>query len=500
MKKVFVLIFVLLVFPVFSSASVIINEIAWMGAPESANNEWLELFNNGSEAMGLDGWILEAIDGTPKINLSGSVSAGGFFLLERTDDSVLPGISADLIYTGALSNSGEILILKNAAGAEIDRVDGSDYWESIGGDNNTKQTAQRTAAGWITATSTPKATNISLTQAPASQSSQESQPSQTQTPAASPSSSVSVPTQTIPQIKAYAGEDKNVITGAEVKFSGLALGLKDEPIDNAGFIWTFGDGDFKEGRVVNHIYQFPGNYLAVLDISSGQYSASDRVAVKVNKAELLISEIKPGEAGWIEIQNKSREELDISGLKIKQASQSFSFPRSTFIQANSIIVVPESASKIKLTKEGEVGLFYSNSFLIEKFSYQGILKEGESFNRAGEGRGSYIVKETSGAENIPIPTSDVGIKGIKNASNVKKPESKQSSSTSISVLNVGFKEPQAKPPATESLQQPAAVEQAEPNENKNWLFWFLISLGIGVLGAIGFLFYRRKIRDGFQID
>ena len=132
MKKVFVLIFVLLVFPVFSSASVIINEIAWMGAPESANNEWLELFNNGSEAMGLDGWILEAIDGTPKINLSGSVSAGGFFLLERTDDSVLPGISADLIYTGALSNSGEILILKNAAGAEIDRVDGSDYWESIG--------------------------------------------------------------------------------------------------------------------------------------------------------------------------------------------------------------------------------------------------------------------------------------------------------------------------------------------------------------------------------
>lgn len=511
MKKVFILFFVLVVFPFLAKAGVVIDEIAWMGTLESANNEWLELYNNGSGAADLDGWNLNAQDGTPSINLAGSIPAGGFFLLERTDDTTLPDIAADLIYTGALSNSGEILILKNASAAEIDRVDASSGWPA--GDNATKQTMQRTAASdWITATSTPKVPNeTGLSEGQTT--GQESQPSQpSQTLPSSPSASISVSTQTVPQIKAYAGEDKVVVTGAEIKFSALALGLKDEPIDNARFFWTLGDGDFKEGRTVSHIYQFPGDYIAVLDISSGQYSASDRVLVKVSKAELLISEIKPGDNSWLEIENKSKEDLDISGLKIKQESQSFSFPSSTFIKSDSIIVVPESVSKIKLAKQGEVGLYYANNFLIDKFSYQGVLKQGESFNRGSAG-GSYVAKETPGAENIPMPTisaSNVGI-GTAGASQktsiesksqtAKKPEIQPSSPASMpmSTSNVGIDGPPATE-STESLQQPAAVGETELDKNQNWLYWFLLSLGIGIAGAVGFIIYRRKSKDEFKVE
>ncbi|MEK9209379.1 MAG: lamin tail domain-containing protein [Patescibacteria group bacterium] len=500
MKKVFILIFVLLVFPALAKAGVVINEIAWMGNPESANNEWLELYNNGSEAVSLDDWTLSAQDGTPSINLAGNIPANGFFLLERTDDSTLADIAADLIYTGALSNSGEILSLKDQNGSEIDKVDASSGW--IAGDNATKQTMQRTANGWITAISTPKASNETES-SQSQETDQESQQSQTQASASSPSSSVSVQTQTIPQIKAYAGEDKNVITGAEVKFSGLALGLKGETIDNAAFLWTFGDGDFKEGRVVSHIYQFPGNYIAVLDISSGQYSASDRTLVKVNKAELLISEIKPEEAGWVEIKNKSKEELDISGLKIKQQSQSFSFPQSTFIKADSIIVVPESVSKIKLAKDGEVGLFYANSFPIDKFSYQGILKEGESFNRAGNAAGNYVAKETPGAENTPTPpistsTSDVGIKTGK--ASIGKTLGVDEKTPSVKEAEAGIDISQSQKQEAQIEQQPAAVLKTEDKKTSNWLFWFLISLGIGTMGAIGFIIYRRKSKDEFKVE
>src|SRR3990167_2031853 len=88
------------------SADVRINEIAWMGIAGNPNGEWVELYNNGS-AKSLTGWSITAEDGTPTIHLSGNIPSQGFFLLERTSDNTLLGISADLIYTGALEDSGE---------------------------------------------------------------------------------------------------------------------------------------------------------------------------------------------------------------------------------------------------------------------------------------------------------------------------------------------------------------------------------------------------------
>jgi hypothetical protein len=89
----------------------IINEVAWMGTTVDANDEWMELHNPTANAINLTGWKLKAIDGTPSISLSGMIDPGGFYLVERTDDNSVPGIKANLIYTGALSNTGETLQL-----------------------------------------------------------------------------------------------------------------------------------------------------------------------------------------------------------------------------------------------------------------------------------------------------------------------------------------------------------------------------------------------------
>ena len=91
---------------------VVLNEIAWMGTLTSASDEWIELFNNSGADIDLAGWTLTAADGTPSIVLSGTIPAGGHFLLERTDDSTIPAVPADQIYTGALTNSGEVLELR----------------------------------------------------------------------------------------------------------------------------------------------------------------------------------------------------------------------------------------------------------------------------------------------------------------------------------------------------------------------------------------------------
>jgi len=160
MKKVALPLILFFILPLFADAQVVINEIDWMGTANSANDEWIELHNTSGSAVDLTGWELASVDGTPDIPLTGSIPAEGYFLLERTDDSSVPSVKADQIYTGALSNKGETLHLTNASGTVIDSVMGMDGWKNIGGNTQTFQTAQRTENGsWITADPTPRSKN-----------------------------------------------------------------------------------------------------------------------------------------------------------------------------------------------------------------------------------------------------------------------------------------------------------------------------------------------------
>ena len=123
------------------TSGVVINEIAWMGTETSYNDEWVELYNYTNLPITLDGWSLKAVDGNPEINLTGTVPSKGFYLLERTDDNTLSYITANQIYTGALSNKGEYLTLFDGENNLIDEVNCSDSWFT--GNNSTKQTMER---------------------------------------------------------------------------------------------------------------------------------------------------------------------------------------------------------------------------------------------------------------------------------------------------------------------------------------------------------------------
>ena len=118
---------------------VVINEVAWMGTGSYTGDEWMELYNTTSSSITLTSWTLAAQDGTPSITLSGTIPANGYFLLERTDDTTVNDITADQIYTGALTNTGEQLQLKDSSSALID-------------------TANNDGGGWPAGTNSPKAT------------------------------------------------------------------------------------------------------------------------------------------------------------------------------------------------------------------------------------------------------------------------------------------------------------------------------------------------------
>ena len=106
-----------------STIPVVINEVAWAGNGSAYSaDEWIELYNRTNKSVNLSDWILHsATDLSPYVALTGTISAKGYYLLERTSNDTVSDITADKIYTGALNNSGENLILSHSS-STIDEV------------------------------------------------------------------------------------------------------------------------------------------------------------------------------------------------------------------------------------------------------------------------------------------------------------------------------------------------------------------------------------------
>ncbi len=113
-----------------SRASVIINEVAWMGSKASANAEWIELKNISAQAVDVSGFQIISLRGRIKVILDDgeSIPAGGFYLLERTSNDAVPNISADDVYVGALSNSADGLRLFDTKCVLRDEAIGDPKW------------------------------------------------------------------------------------------------------------------------------------------------------------------------------------------------------------------------------------------------------------------------------------------------------------------------------------------------------------------------------------
>lgn len=158
-----------------SPGDVVINEVAWMGTTGSTSNEWIELYNTTGSSISLSSWTLVAVDGTPSVTLTGSIGAYGYYLLERTDDNSVPGITADKTYTGAMVDGGEQLVLRDAGSTVIDTANQNGSW--FAGTTTGRATMSRNdpnasgtlSTSWHTATTaysvglgTPRAANLSI--------------------------------------------------------------------------------------------------------------------------------------------------------------------------------------------------------------------------------------------------------------------------------------------------------------------------------------------------
>ena len=140
--------------------AVVINEVAWAGSADSANDEWIELYNPTSVAVDLSGWVINDDHGASLYSLSGTIASHGYYVIEDAETVVQPLVASAIINV-SLANSGDSLTLLDAQSAVIDDVNSSGgAW--FAGNGTTHATMERVdalasgdvASNWATSTGT----------------------------------------------------------------------------------------------------------------------------------------------------------------------------------------------------------------------------------------------------------------------------------------------------------------------------------------------------------
>lgn len=332
-----------------------------MGTSVSASAEWIELQNTDSTPVSMSGWTLVSSTGTPSITLSGTIDASGFFLLERTSDSSVPAVTADQIYSGALTNSGATLTLKDSTGTVLDTVVGGTDWQTIGGDNTTKQTPQRSGSTWSTAVPTPR-TAVSGTESTTTSS---STVEDTMTPQTSIGGSALVlGAPNVPKIFLQVGPGRIVSVGATVPYGARVYDDSGAFRHDANVVWSFGDGETKSGRDVEHVFMYPGTYLVVVHASTGQSQVS--TALTVEAVRPLIEIVASDERG-ISLYNSGAGMLDLSYWKLTSGGSTFTFPLFTALLPKKQITVPVSVTGLTATSSA-LHLLFPNGKVASTFA------------------------------------------------------------------------------------------------------------------------------------
>lgn len=376
--KSFIAVTIFCVFSPVSFAAVSITEI--MYDLDGADIDWVEVYNPDSASI--DPAALKLLISNSTSNHGISKYAGSTLLSSGSYGVIVASStianftakwgSAGNIFTSSFTlpnTSGKIEINNGDKNISLDSVEYAST-EGASGDGNSLQ--KDSFGKWVAATPTPGSVlpvSQTLANTTSISSSTDSVPSSSTSDIQSSNQPVSggasAPVE--PQIFASAGKDKIVVVGAQITFEGRAYGLKKEPLENARFLWNFGDGTTGEGKMITHTYRHPGNYITVLDVSSGYFSGSDRLNVRADPSPLSISSISDGSGYFIEISNKSNADIDISFWSLALDEKIFVIPKNTFVTGGKKLAFLNEVTGLSVREGSVPELRYPNGALAYRY-------------------------------------------------------------------------------------------------------------------------------------
>ncbi len=357
--------------PAYSYAAVSISEIMYDPPGTDDGHEWIEVYNDGAP-VDLSKWKL--FEGGS--NHSIAAYAGGSMLQTGAyavladvptkflaDNPSFSGQLFDTVFSGGLNNTnGETLTLRNDSAVDVDTIT---YNPLVGGEGD-GNSLQKVGTSWVAAPATPgvapsaagESSGSNSTNTEANQSSNNTSSSAQTSTNTSTTTPTSYPVE--PQMSVSAGSDRTVVVGASSVFSAHAFGLKGDLIPDARIVWSFGNGEQKEGQSVLYSFPYPGTYLIIATAASGYFSATDRITITAVPAHVVISRVTPD---FVELTNHSNVELDIGLWQLSADGATFMFPAHTVILPNEAVSISNIATGLKPSAPSAVQLLYPNGML-----------------------------------------------------------------------------------------------------------------------------------------
>lgn len=340
MKNFAVLLVVFLSWVSIANASVSINE--FVSHPNEGEKEWVELINTDGIPKSLKGWKLTEL------------SSPGTIPVEK-DLLLLSGTIDDVLFfdvgTTKLNDGGDSIGLYNGD-TLISRI-------TYGTDTNVKnyfidltapsigKSGALVSGSWLTNQNPTKGSFNSESDSGSSDSSSEEDTDDTSSSTSNSSSKIDKPE--VFKITTKIISPKIVVAGIPFLINSLTTTNWDKTYSVGKFIWNFGDGmkiENTESIPFDYTYEYPGEYILTLSYFDNSFNkiadATDRIIVKVIASDVYISSVGTDSDPYIELENKSKYEVILSGWIINAGAKSFVFPEgTTLLQGKKIKLSPK---------------------------------------------------------------------------------------------------------------------------------------------------------------
>lgn len=336
--------------PLFAHAEIRVTEIAWMGTANSQYEEWVELYNNGTDDVDLSGWKFFKSGGTTLFSLTGTIVHGQYYLVCRTTASLqnpMSGLCDEQGQWGGsgLNNTSDQVVLKDGQGTVIQSVDGTGGWSA--GDATTKQTMQWDGSGWVTGAATPGAATVGNTGGNDNGGGNGNNTTTTDgggtiTNTVTQDTHRRDPKEKIDLIKPDPVYVAHMVI-PDYGIAGVAVPMKAEVTKDkiisslrGRYEWSMGDGasfKFFDNQPISHAFIYPGDYTVVLayysDIFRDEPDSIHRKIITI--APSSVSIFGTTDDGGIILQNDSSKDVDLGGWMISSNGSVFTFPNYTII-------------------------------------------------------------------------------------------------------------------------------------------------------------------------
>ncbi|MFA7216622.1 MAG: PKD domain-containing protein [Candidatus Paceibacterota bacterium] len=143
-----------------------------------------------------------------------------------------------------------------------------------------------------------------------------------------------------------AGRDRLATVGNSIAFK--AVPVKSTGIDssNISYGWSFGDGSTGTGISPSHSYEFPGEYIVVLNAGISDYQGVSRLKVKVVAPVVSISKID----GGLEVYQTSGAEINLGDWYLKSGVKQFIIPKDTLLPTGKKIIFSDKLTGLYSAK------------------------------------------------------------------------------------------------------------------------------------------------------